>query len=63
MISEASMWAPVKGEKDRTEEGVRDYFTSPESTKFVDGDCGLRRAISAAWRRYFTGKSRGKEEG
>jgi hypothetical protein len=46
MISEASTWAPEKGEKDRTEEGVRDYLNPSETSGRGRRRADLRRGIS-----------------
>jgi hypothetical protein len=48
-------------------DGVRERaWGGPVSSKFGVLACGndeLRQAISPAWRRYYTGKQRGKQEG
>jgi hypothetical protein len=62
MISEASTWAPEKGEKDRTEEGVRDYLNPSESSGRGRRRADLRRAILAAWRHYLQ-RDEGEMEG
>jgi hypothetical protein len=46
MISEASTWAPEKGEKDRTEEGVRDYVNPSETSGRGRRRADLRQGIS-----------------
>jgi hypothetical protein len=44
-MSEASTWAPEKGEKDRTEEEVRDYLNPSESSGRGRRRADLRRGI------------------